>query len=267
MEYTTTALEERIRAAKKWSTPNLEGVKNIILNIVNMPFADYMFFDLGAYQMIMQQICQQVTKNNCPDMTVGEVCEFIAEQQNLSAGNKCTQQMIRNMQKPYNKAYEFVNGRKVNNLNIMKEVSPWDFVKEKSPYPPHGAAEQIPLDLRVEKVRNSRAFKKKQYENYAAKGLIPSQYGRNWIQYLIGLQLKDICTASAELTHKDKNDFGVGKLCEKYSVKDTLYIMDLCDVYLSEMTVLDIFRLFVEQFAEISKANENRKRKGKGKRK
>lgn len=254
--YTPVSLETRIKAVKNYSVSEKNAAEKMLKNIVNMPFADYMFYDLGAYQMIMREIYGSA-RGKYPNVSVGEVCKCIAEEYEKFPNHKSTEQMIENMEKPYDKAYAFVNEKNTMNYsNPMTAASPWDMVLEIPPYTDKTAKGRVELEKRIAKVQRSKAFKKVEYERYARMGLIPNKYGRNWIQVLVGIELRDIKQITAKMTGKKEDEFGIGKLMKKCPIAQSAFIMDFCDKYLSEFGYKEKFALFVEPFAEIKKAEE-----------
>ena len=259
--YVKVPLETRIRAIKRFAVTDNIAAKQVLKNITNMPFADYMFHDVGAYKMIMRNI-YGTSRSKFPDISVGEACACIAEIYERYPEDRSTMQIIENMQKPYDRTYAVVNSKKksgVNYSNPMDMECTWDLVKEIPLYTDREAKGRVELEKRIAKVQRSKAYKKVEYENYARNGVIPNEYSRSWMQLLIGMEIREIRRATADLTGKQEAEIGIGALCRNFPINQSTYFMDFCDRYLAQFGPPEKFSLFVETFAEVKKAEDRRR--------
>ena len=248
---TNGELEKRIKNVRHGVLTNQEVICKVMEYITELSFADFMFFKREAYQNVIDRMGGPRKMGTYPDLTVGEVCEFVSEQFHRDPFSKRTGMIIDDMRVPYDIVDLRLEGKPV---RVYKnDTTTWDCLEEKEAYSELEAEKPLPLEKRMNRIYNLKRFKKKKFEYNAWNGILPCEYGDYWQQFVAGASLWDINEALETITGKKITC--IRKLCDDFTNPDEVNmdfsISEFCDYFIRDMNYQDKLWLFIEPFAEI----------------
>lgn len=251
-------LEKKIKYARSGVLTDQEVIGKMMRYIADLSFADFMFFKREAFEDVMTQMGFSKWEDGYPDISVGQVCDFVSEQFHQAPTARKTTQLVDIMRVPYDLVDLRIEGRP---LRVHpKETTTWDSLEEKELYSELEAEGPIALEQRLQRIHNLTYYKKTKYEFHAINGILPCKYGNYWQSLVYGTSLWDIDEVLQKLTGKKITC--IRKLCDDFTNPDEVNmdfsILEFCDYFLCDMNCQDKVWLFVEPFAEIYRTTKQK---------
>ena len=104
-------LEKKIKYARSGVLTDQEVIGKMMRYIADLSFADFMFFKREAFEDVMTQLGFSKWEDGYPDISVGQVCDFVSEQFHQAPTARKTTQLVDIMRVPYDLVDLRIEGR------------------------------------------------------------------------------------------------------------------------------------------------------------